>query len=114
MTLIFPAFTETWPMIFPALRIATTSPRELKIGLPLAPPAALLARRQGCKLLVDFAEYGLNYTLGGIGASRAYVEAHPDIAFVDISMPGFDGLTFIRRASSIAPHIHLIVLSMSV
>ncbi|HEY3117146.1 MAG TPA: ABC transporter substrate-binding protein [Chloroflexota bacterium] len=46
----------------------------------MTPPAALLARRQGCHLLVDFAEYGLNYTLGGIGASRAYVEAHPDIA----------------------------------
>src|SRR5437016_12142071 len=48
----------------------------------------------------------------GQEALRLLWENHPDIAFVDISMPGFDGLTFIRRASSIAPHVHLIVLSM--
>jgi len=48
----------------------------------------------------------------GQEALRLLRENHPDIAFVDISMPGFDGLTLIRRASSIAPHVRLIVLSM--
>ena len=36
----------------------------------------------------------------------------PDIAFVDISMPGLDGLSLIRRASLLEPQIRLIVLSM--
>jgi NitT/TauT family transport system substrate-binding protein len=46
----------------------------------LTPPAAILAQRQGCHLVIDFADYGLNYSLGGIGASRGYVAAHPDLA----------------------------------
>jgi ABC-type nitrate/sulfonate/bicarbonate transport system substrate-binding protein len=46
----------------------------------LTPPAAIEAQRQGCHLVVDFADYGLNYSLGGIVARRAYVAAHPDHA----------------------------------
>lgn len=46
----------------------------------LTPPTAIKARRMGCHFLVDFAEYGLNYALGGIGARRSYVEAHEDVA----------------------------------
>ncbi|HZT08857.1 MAG TPA: ABC transporter substrate-binding protein [Chloroflexota bacterium] len=46
----------------------------------LTPPAAIEARRRGCHLVVDLAEYGLNYSLGGIAARRPYVAAHPDIA----------------------------------
>jgi len=43
------------------------------------PPECIEAIRRGCKYLIDFAEYGLNYALGGIGARRDYVEKHPDI-----------------------------------
>ncbi len=46
----------------------------------VTPPSAIEARRKGCNLLVDFAEYGLNYSLGGIAARRSYVDAHPEIA----------------------------------
>jgi ABC-type nitrate/sulfonate/bicarbonate transport system substrate-binding protein len=31
-------------------------------------------------LVIDLADYGLNYSLGGIAARRSYVEAHPDHA----------------------------------
>lgn len=46
----------------------------------LTPPVAIKARRMGCNFLIDMAEYGFNYALGGIGASRAYVDANPDVA----------------------------------
>ena len=44
------------------------------------PPECIEAHRRGCKYLIDFSEYGLNYALGGIAARRAYIERHPDIA----------------------------------
>ena len=43
------------------------------------PPESIDAQRKGCKYLIDFAEYGLNYALGGIAARRDYVEENPDI-----------------------------------
>lgn len=43
------------------------------------PPECIEAIRRGCKYLIDFSEYGLNYALGGIGARRDYVEKNPDI-----------------------------------
>jgi ABC-type nitrate/sulfonate/bicarbonate transport system substrate-binding protein len=43
------------------------------------PPECIEAARRGCKYLVDFAEYGLNYALGGIAARRDYVKEHPEI-----------------------------------
>jgi ABC-type nitrate/sulfonate/bicarbonate transport system substrate-binding protein len=43
------------------------------------PPECIDAARQGCKYLIDFAEYGLNYALGGIAARRDYVANHPEI-----------------------------------
>jgi len=45
----------------------------------ITPPESIDAQRKGCKVLVDFAEYGLNYALGGIAARRDYVERHPEI-----------------------------------
>ncbi|MFC1816569.1 ABC transporter substrate-binding protein [Thermodesulfobacteriota bacterium] len=45
-----------------------------------SPPLAVVARQKGCAFLIDFAEYGLNYALGGIAARRSYIEEHPDIA----------------------------------
>jgi ABC-type nitrate/sulfonate/bicarbonate transport system substrate-binding protein len=46
----------------------------------LTPPAAIQAQRSGCHLVIDFADYGLNYSLGGIAARRSYVAEHPDLA----------------------------------
>ena len=43
------------------------------------PPESIDAQRKGCKYLIDCAEYGLNYALGGIAARRDYVEKNPDI-----------------------------------
>ena len=44
-----------------------------------SPPLAIVARQKGCNFLVDFAEFGLNYALGGIAARRAYIAENPDI-----------------------------------
>src|SRR5574341_1691170 len=43
------------------------------------PPECIAAIRHGCRYLIDFAEYGLNYALGGIAGRRAYIEKNPDI-----------------------------------
>ena len=43
------------------------------------PPECIDAQRKGCSYLIDFAEYGLNYALGGIAARRDYVEQNPEI-----------------------------------
>jgi len=43
------------------------------------PPECIDAIRHGCKYLIDFAEYGLNYALGGIAARRDYIEKNPQI-----------------------------------
>jgi ABC-type nitrate/sulfonate/bicarbonate transport system substrate-binding protein len=48
-------------------------------AIVITPPESIDAQRKGCKYLVDFAEYGLNYALGGIAARRDYVEQNPDI-----------------------------------
>ncbi len=48
-------------------------------AIVVTPPDTVTAQRNGCHYLIDFAEYGLNYGLGGIAARRAYIVAHPDI-----------------------------------
>lgn len=48
-------------------------------ALVSTPPESIEAHRRGCQYLIDFAEHGLNYALGGIAARRDYVERHPDI-----------------------------------
>ena len=48
-------------------------------AIVITPPESIDAQRKGCKYLVDFAEYGLNYALGGIAARRDYVERNPEI-----------------------------------
>jgi ABC-type nitrate/sulfonate/bicarbonate transport system substrate-binding protein len=45
----------------------------------ITPPESIDAQRKGCNYLVDFAEFGLNYALGGIAARRDYVERNPEI-----------------------------------
>ncbi|MBI2540006.1 MAG: ABC transporter substrate-binding protein [Deltaproteobacteria bacterium] len=46
----------------------------------ITPPEAIEAKRKGCRFLVDFSDYGLNYALGGIAARRAYIKDHEEIA----------------------------------
>ena len=48
-------------------------------AIVITPPESIEAQRKGCNYLVDFAEYGLNYALGGIAARRDYVEQNPEI-----------------------------------
>jgi ABC-type nitrate/sulfonate/bicarbonate transport system substrate-binding protein len=48
-------------------------------AMVFTPPESISAQRKGCNYLIDFAEYGLNYALGGIAARRAYVEKNPEI-----------------------------------
>ncbi|MGZ9174804.1 MAG: ABC transporter substrate-binding protein, partial [Candidatus Binatia bacterium] len=43
------------------------------------PPECIDSIRHGCKYLIDFAEYGLNYALGGIAGRRDYIEKNPEI-----------------------------------
>jgi ABC-type nitrate/sulfonate/bicarbonate transport system substrate-binding protein len=43
------------------------------------PPECIEAIRRGCSYLIDFAEYGFNYALGGIAARRDYIEKNPAI-----------------------------------
>ena len=43
------------------------------------PPECIDTIRHGCKFLIDFAEYGLNYALGGIAGRRDYIENNPEI-----------------------------------
>lgn len=43
------------------------------------PPECIEAHRKGCGYLIDFAEFGLNYALGGIAARRGYVEHNLEI-----------------------------------
>jgi len=46
---------------------------------PLSPPVAMEARRSGCPFLVDFADYGLNFTLGGIATTRQLIAEDRDL-----------------------------------
>lgn len=48
-------------------------------AMVITPPESIGAQRKGCNYLIDFAEYGLNYALGGIAARRDYVEKNPEI-----------------------------------
>jgi ABC-type nitrate/sulfonate/bicarbonate transport system substrate-binding protein len=48
-------------------------------AIVITPPESIYAQRKGCRYLIDFAEYGLNYALGGIAARRDYVAGNPEI-----------------------------------
>jgi ABC-type nitrate/sulfonate/bicarbonate transport system substrate-binding protein len=58
----------------------------------ITPPESIDFQRKGCKYLIDFAEYGLNYALGGIAARRDYVENNPQITlqFVRAYLEGME------------------------
>ena len=43
------------------------------------PPECIETIRRGCNYLIDFAEYGFNYALGGIAARRSYIASNQEI-----------------------------------
>lgn len=45
----------------------------------ISPPLAVEARRRGATFLLDFAEFGLNFALGGVATTRRLVDADPDL-----------------------------------
>jgi ABC-type nitrate/sulfonate/bicarbonate transport system substrate-binding protein len=47
-------------------------------ALVMTPPEAIEMRMRGCVFLVDFAEFGLNYALGGIAARRRTILDDPE------------------------------------
>lgn len=59
-------------------------------ALVITPPEAISAQRQGCRYLVDFGEYGLNFALGGIAARKRTIEEQPGVveAFVEAYAEG--------------------------
>ena len=48
-------------------------------ALVITPPEAIEAKRRGCHFLVDFADYGLNFALGGVAARQSYIREHDAI-----------------------------------
>jgi len=56
----------------------------------ITPPEAIEAKRQGCSILVDFVDYGLNFSLGGIAARRSYIREHEEVTrkFIRAYMEG--------------------------
>jgi NitT/TauT family transport system substrate-binding protein len=48
-------------------------------AIVITPPESIYAKRKRCQYLIDFADYGLNYALGGISARRDYIETNPEI-----------------------------------
>jgi ABC-type nitrate/sulfonate/bicarbonate transport system substrate-binding protein len=48
-------------------------------ALVMTPPEAIEARMRGCVFLVDFAEFGLNYALGGIAVRHRTIQDDPEM-----------------------------------
>jgi ABC-type nitrate/sulfonate/bicarbonate transport system substrate-binding protein len=47
-------------------------------AIVITPPECVAAARNGCRYLIDFCEYGLNYALGGIAARRDTAQQNAD------------------------------------
>jgi ABC-type nitrate/sulfonate/bicarbonate transport system substrate-binding protein len=47
---------------------------------PISPPVAIEARRAGCPFLLDFVEFGLNFTLGGVATTQDVIDSRLDLA----------------------------------
>jgi NitT/TauT family transport system substrate-binding protein len=46
---------------------------------PISPPIAIEARRAGCPFLLDFADYQLNFTLGGVATTQDVIDDRPEL-----------------------------------
>lgn len=70
--------------------------------------------RSGMKLLLESLPdvHVVGEAADGMEALRAIAEFRPDIALLDLSMPGLSGLEAIRRAAREFPSTRIIVLSM--
>ena len=70
--------------------------------------------RQLIKRLVDWDALGLELVAEAENGYEAYdllVQYSPDIAIVDIRMPGFDGLTLARKIHKVNPNISFMLVS---
>ena len=70
--------------------------------------------RQLIKRLVDWEALGLEVVAEAGNGYEAYdllVEHVPDIAIIDIRMPGFDGLTLIRKTRELNLDVRFILIS---
>ena len=64
--------------------------------------------------LGHFSYYGIespHYAINGKDGLSAMREFHPDIVFVDMSMPVMDGCTFLQKAHQEFPNSQYIVVS---
>ncbi len=66
--------------------------------------AALLERQPGWRVIAHAAD--------GDEARRLATEQQPDVAVLDVSMPGMDGITAAARIRDSSPEIDIIALSM--
>ncbi|MBP1464634.1 response regulator transcription factor [Candidatus Chloroploca sp. M-50] len=64
----------------------------------------LLERKGGFKVVAEVSD--------GIAAVEAAREQRPDIALLDISMPGMTGIEAARQITQVSPHTRSIVLTM--
>lgn len=48
----------------------------------------------------------------GLAAIQEYQRMRPDVAILDISMPGMDGLHAVREISSVDPHARILILTV--
>ncbi|MBE0481215.1 MAG: response regulator transcription factor [Dehalococcoidia bacterium] len=70
--------------------------------------------RQGLRRILDD-EDGFEFTgeaADGLEGLKLIQEARPDVALVDIMMPGIDGIELTRRARDLAPGTKIIIISM--
>jgi DNA-binding NarL/FixJ family response regulator len=70
--------------------------------------------REGLKRILDGSGGGWRTAeaSNGLEALKALRSGHFDLAIVDLSMPGMNGLEFARRARADVPKLRLLVLSM--
>lgn len=48
-------------------------------AIVITPPESIEAKRRGCRILVDFSDYRLNFALGGIAARKSYIRENAAI-----------------------------------
>ncbi len=69
--------------------------------------AGLRTALDGCDDLAVVAEAD-----DGLHGLEAIERLQPDVAVVDIGLPGIDGIELTRRARTLAPHTHVVILTM--
>jgi two-component system, NarL family, response regulator NreC len=68
--------------------------------------------RQGLRLLLEKERIQvLGEASDGLEAIRLIGELHPDIAVLDIDMPGLDGLAVLRETTRVSPQTRTIILT---